>query len=83
MPGQVEALQKRIEVLVPDRDRRVKELAAATAEAASLADTDTAGSDRARKRAARLKTEVAAVNGEMETLRSLVAARLAQSPRPY
>jgi hypothetical protein len=85
MPGQVAALQKRIEVLIPDRDRRVRELAAATKEAAALAKPggDSKEADRAMKRAARLRVEVTAVTGEMATLHSLVEARLAQTPRTH
>jgi hypothetical protein len=83
MPGQVAALQRRIQLLIPDRDRRVAELEAATQEAASLAKAgkDAREADRALKRAARLRTDVATLSGEVATLRSLVAARLAQSPR--
>ncbi|MFY9615657.1 MAG: hypothetical protein WAT58_09695 [Candidatus Dormiibacterota bacterium] len=85
MPGQVAALQKRIEVLVPDRERRLRDLQAATEEAASIskAGGDSRGAERALKRAARLRSEAAAITNEMATLESLVAARLAQSPRPY
>jgi hypothetical protein len=83
MPGQVLALQKRIEILAPQREQSIKQLEAAKNEAAALARSgnDTAGADRALKRAARLRTEVAAVTGEIETLESLVAARLARSPQ--
>jgi hypothetical protein len=83
MPGQVLALQKRIEILAPQREHTLQQLAAATDEAEALAKAgnDAAGADRALKRAARLRTEVAAVTGEMDTLRSLVAARLNQSPQ--
>jgi hypothetical protein len=81
MPGQVAALQKRIEALTPQRDRCLHQLAAANAEAAALSKSGNSSgdADRALKRAARLRTEAAAVNAEMDTLHSLVAARLARS----
>lgn len=84
MPGQVASLQKRIQILVPQREHCLQQLAAATDEASALSKpgNDSSGAERALKRAARLRTEVAAVTREMDTLQSLVAARLAQSPRP-
>jgi hypothetical protein len=84
MPGQVLALQRRIELLLPEQQRYVRELAAATeeAKAQSKPGGDAREAERALKRAARLRTEAAAVNREVETLNSLVAARLSQSARP-
>ena len=85
MPGQVNTLQKRIEGLAPEQERCEAQLKGALDEAARLTQSgdDPKGVERAVKRAARLRVELAAVTGEIETLRSLVAARLAQTTRPW
>ena len=83
MPGQVASLQRRIEILEPERQRCERQLVEATSEAAAFSKAgEVKDADRALKRAARLRTEVASVMGEMDTLRSLVAARVAQTRRP-
>jgi hypothetical protein len=82
MPGQVAALQRRIEILAPEKERCLRQIAEATNEAAAFTKSgDTKDADRALKRAARLRTEANTVSGEMDTLRSLVAARMAQTTR--
>lgn len=83
MPGQVLSLQKRIAQLGPERERHAKLLADATTEAAALQKTgdDPKGVERVLKRAARIKVDLAGVTREIDTLNSLVAARLAQVPR--
>ena len=85
VPAQVLSLQKRIEMVSQSRARNLKLLADANAEARSLDElgTDARGAERARKRAARLRIDIAGVEGEIETLRSLVAARLARGARPF
>jgi hypothetical protein len=83
MPGQVAALERRIQLLVPERDRCLQELANASDDAVALgkAGNDAREAERAVKRSARLRIELATLTGEMDTLRSLVAARWAQSAR--
>ena len=85
MPGQVTTLQKRIDGLAPEQQRCEALLKGTLDEAARLTKTgeDPKGVERAVKRAARLRVELAAVTAEIETLRSLVAARLAQTTRPW
>jgi hypothetical protein len=83
MPGQVAALMRRIEILGPARDRCLLQLEEATHDAAAQSATEEGAREagRALKRAARLRTEIATVTGEIETLRSLVAARQTLTPR--
>ena len=85
VPGQVTTLQKRIDGLEPERQRCEGLLQEALDEAAGLTKSggDPKGLERTLKRAARLRVELAAVTGEIETLQSLVAARLAQTTRPW
>ena len=81
MPGQVASLQKRLALLAPERERCLGQLSAATEEARTLADgqQDPGGAGRALKRAARLRTELASITGEIATLESLVAARMGRT----
>jgi hypothetical protein len=82
MPGQVAALRRRIELLTPTHDRLTEALARALSVApASTTEADIAAADRAAKQANRIKAELAAVGREIETLRSLVDARLSQTSR--
>src|SRR5438552_18538525 len=81
-PGPVATLRRRIDALAPERDRLASRLAQTTGEAKTLADTGSpqADVDRVLKRATRLRLELGAMNGEIETLEELVAARLARTP---
>jgi len=80
MPGQLAALERRIELLVSAREQSLRQLAAATDEVAALSQTsdDALGAGRALKRAARLRTDVATLTGEIDTLGTMVAARISK-----
>src|SRR5258708_34494230 len=84
MPGQLAALERRIELLVSAREQSLRQLAAATDEAAALSQTsdDAPGAGRALKRAARLRTDRGAPTREIDTLRPMVAAPLAPGQPP-
>jgi ubiquinone biosynthesis protein UbiJ len=85
MPGQVAALRRRIELLTPNHDRLIEELAKVMKDApANTGDeASRAAADRATRQANRLKSELATIAREIETLQSLVSARLAQSGRTF
>ncbi|MHB8508894.1 MAG: hypothetical protein ACYDGR_09650 [Candidatus Dormibacteria bacterium] len=83
VPGQVASLRKRIELLEPVRAKLLKDLAPLASEApkASLTVAERAAMESRTRQANRLKVQLASVDQEIETLNSLVAARLAQSAR--
>jgi hypothetical protein len=77
MPGQVAALRRRLELLVPTQERLTAEIA--TLQQGAEVPTDDAtrqATERAMRRVGRLRHELAAVDREMQTLQSLVNARL-------
>ena len=83
VPGQVASLRRRIELLEPVRAKLLKDLAPLTQEAprTSLTVSERAAMESRTRQANRIKIQLTAVDQEIETLHSLVAARLAQSTR--
>lgn len=83
MPGQVTALQRRIELLTPNYDRLAVQLQRILDDAPSAAAGEEArvAADKAARQASRVRAEMMTVGREIETLKALVAARLARSER--
>jgi hypothetical protein len=78
VPGQLGSLRRRIELLLPTQQHLTTELAKWTAEAKN---EDRTVSERATRHANRIRTDLKAVDREVETLQSLIEARLAQVRR--
>ena len=81
MPGQVATLRRRLELLQPDHERlsaELKVLDELVAET-SVGKDPRATADRATRQAAKIRLQLTAVTREMESLQSLVDARLSQA----
>ena len=78
MPGQVAALRRRLELLVPTQERLIAEIATMQKQAVKVPTDDATrqAAERATRRVGRLRHELTAVDREMQTLQSLVNARL-------
>ena len=81
VPGQVATLRRRLELLQPDHERlsaELKVLDELVAES-SVGRDPRATADRATRQAAKIRLQLTAVTREMESLQSLVDARLSQA----
>jgi signal transduction histidine kinase len=78
MPGQVAALRRRLELLVPTQERLTAEIATMQKQAVKVPTDDATrqAAERASRRVGRLRHELATLDREMQTLQSLVNARL-------
>jgi hypothetical protein len=78
MPGQVAALRRRLELLVPTQERLTAEIAATQKQAVKVPTDDGTrqAAERATRRVGRLRHELTTVDREMQTLQTLVNARL-------
>jgi|GEM_PF-3465470 hypothetical protein len=83
VPGQVATLRRRLELLVPDHERLSAELKVLDELAAetSAGRDPKATADRATRQAAKIRLQLTAVTREMESLQSLVDARLNQAQK--
>jgi hypothetical protein len=78
MPGQVAALRRRLELLVPTQERLTAEIATMQEQAVKVPTDDATrqAAERATRKVGRLRHELTMVDREMQTLQSLVNARL-------
>ncbi|MFN2465759.1 MAG: hypothetical protein ABR598_05770 [Candidatus Dormibacteria bacterium] len=83
MPGQVASLRRRLELMSPEQERLTAELKELTEQAGpeAVGPGRSTGSDKTSRQIAKVRLQLGAVTREMESLQSLIDARLSQAER--
>ena len=83
MPGQVASLRRRLELMGPEHERLSAELKGLTELAGPEASGPgrPTGADKASRQIAKVRLQLGAVAREMESLQSLIDARLSQAEK--